>query len=91
MNSDNSIAKSAKCSSASNFGDNYIYLCYKYKIGNHVWDSPLCKLRQCFDSYMSPNITVFSEGSFIRVLCLTRDDYTVLITVQLQKKSCFYD
>ena len=48
LNSDNSIVKtianSAKCSSVSNFGDNYRYLSYKYKIGNHVWDSPLCKL-----------------------------------------------
>ena len=49
LNSNNSIvktiAKSAKCSSVSNFGDNYYrYLIYKYKIGNHVWDSPLCCL-----------------------------------------------
>ena len=56
LNSDNSIVKtianSAKCSSVSNFGDNYRYLSYKYKIGNHVWNSPLCKLLKCFDSYM---------------------------------------
>ena len=44
LNSDNSIVKtianSAKCSSVSNFGDNYRYLSLKYKIGNHAWDSP---------------------------------------------------
>ena len=44
----------------------------------------------CFDSYMSHSITVFPEGSFIRDLCLIRDDYTVLITVQLQKKSWLF-
>ena len=53
LNSDNSvvktIAKSTKCSSVSNFVDNYRYLSYKYKIGNHVWDSPLCKLYKYFD------------------------------------------
>ena len=50
LNSDNSIVKtianSAKCSSVSNFGDNYRYLSYEYNIGNHVWDSPLCKLHK---------------------------------------------
>ena len=52
------IAKSAKCSSVSNFGDNYRYLSYKYKMGNRVWDSPLCKLHKSFASYMSHSITV---------------------------------
>ena len=81
LNSDNSIVKtianSAKCSSVSNFEDNYRYVSYNYKIGNHVWDSPLCKLHKCFDLYMSHTITGFPEGSFIRDLCLIRDDYTV--------------
>ena len=55
LNSDNSIvktiAKSAKCSSVtvSHFGDNYRYFSYKYKIENHVWGSPLCKVHKCFD------------------------------------------
>ena len=53
LNSDNSIVKtianSAKCGSVSNFGNKYRYLSYKYKIENHVWDSPLCKLHKCFD------------------------------------------
>ena len=40
--------------------------------------------------YVSHSITVFPEGSFIRDLCLIRDDYTVLVTVQLQKKSWFF-
>ena len=55
LNSDNpivkTIAKSAKCSSVSKFGDNYRYLSYKYEIGNHVCNSLLCKLHKCFDSY----------------------------------------
>ena len=37
----------------------------------------VCKLHQCLDSYMSHNITVDSESSFIRDLCLIIDDYTV--------------
>ena len=60
-----SIAKSAQCSSVTNFGDNYRYLSYKYTIGNHVWDSPLCKLHKCFDSYIMPHsIIQFSRRFF---------------------------
>ena len=94
MNNDNSIVKtianSAKCSSVSNFGDNYRYLSYKYKIGIHVWDSPLCKLHKCFDSYMSHSITVFPEGSFIRDLCLMRDDYTVCNNCAITKEELVF-
>ena len=94
LNSDNSIVKtianSAKCSSVSNFGDNYRYLSYKYKIGNHVWDSPLCKLLKCFDSYMSHSITVFPEGSFIRDLCLMRDDYSVFNNCAITKEELVF-
>ena len=81
------FANSAKRSSVSNFGDNYRYLSYKYKIRNHVWDSPLCKLHTCFDLYMSHNITVFLhvEGSLIRDLCLMRDDYTVFNNCAITK------
>ena len=86
------IANSAMCSSVSNFGDNYRYLSYKYIIGNPVWDSPLCKLHKCFDSYMSHSITVFPESSIIRDLCLIRDDNTFfLITVQLQNRAVFFN
>ena len=94
LNNDNSIVKtianSAKCSSVSNFGDIYRYLSYNYKIGNHVWDSPLCKLLQCFDSYMSHSITVFPEGSFIRDLCLMRDDYTVFNNCAITKEELVF-
>ena len=89
LNSDNyivkTIAKSAKCSSVSNFGDNY-----RYKIGNHVWDSPLCKLHKCFDSYMSHSIAVFLEGSFISDLCLIRDYYTVFNNCSITKEELFF-
>ena len=43
LNSENqvkTITELAKCSSVSNFEDNYRYLSYKYKIENHAWDSP---------------------------------------------------
>ena len=85
------IAKSTKCSSVSNFGDNYRYLSYKCIIRNHVWDSPLCKLHKCFDSYMSQSIAIFPDGSFIRHLCLIRDDYTSFNTCAITKEElvCF--
>ena len=39
------ISMAVKISSFSNFGDNYRYLSYKYRIGIHViWHLPLCKL-----------------------------------------------
>ena len=84
------IAKSAKYSSVSNFGDNFRYLRYKYKIGNHVWDSPLCKLQKCFDSYMFHSIAIFPEDSFIRDLCLMRDDYTVFNNCAITKEELLY-
>ena len=45
---------------------------HKYKIGNHVCHSLLCKLHKCFDSDMSHSITVIPEASFIRDLRLIR-------------------
>ena len=66
------IALSAKSSSSSNFGDNYRYLSYKFNIGIHVWNLPLCKLYKCFDLYLSHNPAVNPDGTFIRGLCLFR-------------------
>ena len=57
------IALSAKSSSLSDFGDNYRYLSYKYNIGIHVWNLPLCKLYKCFDIYLSHDSTVNPDGS----------------------------
>ena len=71
------IALSAKSSSSSDFGDNYRYLSYKYNIGIHVWNLPLCKLYKCFDIYLSHDSTVNPDGVFIRELCLLRDDYSL--------------
>ena len=71
------IALSAKSSSSSDFGDNYRYLSYKYNIGIHVWNFPLCKLYKCFDIYLSHDSAVNPDGVFIRELCLLRDDYSL--------------
>ena len=60
-------------SSSSDFGDNCRYLSYKYSIGIHVWNLPLCKLYKCFDIYLSHN----PDGVFIREMCLLRDDYSL--------------
>ena len=84
------MTKSDKCSSVSNFGDNYGYLSCNHKIGNHVWDSPLCKLHKCFDSDMSHSITVFPEGSFIRDLCLIRDGHTVFNNCAITKEELVF-
>ena len=63
-------------------------------IGNHVWNSPLCKLHvhKWFDSYMSHSITVFPEFFFIRDVCLIRDDYsyyTVFNNSAITKRTVF--
>ena len=48
-----------------------IYPHYIQNTHAYVWDSPLCKLHKCFDSYMSHSITVFADGSFILyVICV---------------------
>ena len=56
LNSDSyvakTIAKSAKCSSVSNFEDNYTYFSYKYKIGSHVWI-------HCYVNYINVSIHIF--------------------------------
>ena len=76
LNSDNSIvktiAKSAKCRSVLNFEDNYYrYLSYTSKIGNHVWDSPLCKLHNCFDSYKLCLIVLqFFQKVLLYMICV---------------------
>ena len=50
----------------------------------------LRKLHKCFDSYMSHNVTVFLEGSFIRDLCLIKDDYTVFNNCAYIKEELFF-
>ena len=39
---------------------------------------------------MSHSITVFPEGSFIRDLCLMRDDYTVFNNCAITKEELFF-
>ena len=43
-----------------------------------------------FIHIMSHSITVFSEGSFIRDLCLMRDDYTVFNNCAITKEEFFF-
>ena len=74
------IALPAKSSRSSAFGDNYRYLSYKFNIGIHVWNVPLCKLYKCFDIYLSHDSTGNPDGVFIRELTelsLLRDDYSL--------------
>ena len=47
-------------------------------------------LLKCFDSYMSHSITVFPDGSFIRDLCLMRDDYSVFNNCAITKEELFF-
>ncbi len=80
LNSKNSIVKnialSAISSSFSTFGDNYRYLSYKYNIGRNLWMSSLTKLLDRFELYVSKQCVnyVTPDGTFIRELCLIRDD-----------------
>ena len=39
---------------------------------------------------MSHSITVFLDGSFIRNMCLIRDDYTVFNNCAITKKVLFF-
>ena len=43
-------------------------------------------LHKCFDSYMSHSNTLFPGSSFIRDLCLIRDDYTVFNNCAITKE-----
>ena len=56
----------------------HIYLSYKYNIGIHVWNLPLCKLYKCFDLYLSHYHAINPNRAFIRDLCLYIDDYSHL-------------
>ena len=47
-------------------------------------------LLKCFDSYMSHSITVFPDGSFIRDLCLMRDDYSVFNNYAITKEELVF-
>ena len=67
----------ALSSSSSDFGDTYRYLSYKYNIGIHVWNLPLCKLYECFDLYLSHDSAVNPNGVLISELCLLRDGYSL--------------
>ena len=62
------------------------YLSYKYNIGTHVWNLPLCKLYECFDLYLSHNSAANPDGVFIRELCLLRDDYSLIDNNDITKE-----
>ena len=68
----------ANISSSSDFGDNYRYLSFKYRIGIHVWHLPLCKLFKCFDLYLLNHRNTIAHGVFIRDLCLLRENNIVV-------------
>ena len=67
----------AKISSFSNFGSNYRYLGYKYRIVLHVWHLPLCKLQKCFNLFLLNHHKTIANGIFIRNLCLLRKNNIV--------------
>ena len=95
FNSHNLIARNisfaAKISSFSDFGDNYRYLSYKYGIGIHVWDLPLCKLCKCFDLFpLNHHNTIAINGVFIRDLCLLRENNIVVDDQDLTSTKLIY-
>ena len=79
------IAMSARYCSFSGMGDNYRYLSYKYTIGKHIWLSPLHKLLECFDVFVSNLENGSLYGSMIRDLCIQRDnnDYYILTNEEM--------
>ena len=84
------ISLAAKISSFSDFGDNYRYLSYKYKIGIHVWHLPLCKLYKCFDLYLLNHYNAIANGILIRVLCLLRENNIVVDDQDLTRTEFTY-
>ena len=68
----------AKVSMFSDFDDIYRYLCYKYRIGIHIWHLPLCKLYKCFDLYLLNHHNKIANGVFMRDLCLLRENNIVV-------------
>ena len=72
------ISMAAKISSFSDFGDNYRYITYKYRIGILEWHLPLCKLYKCFDLFLLNRHKTIDNGVFIRDLCLLRENNIVV-------------
>ena len=62
-----------KISSYSDFGDNYRYLSYKYRIVLHVWHLPLCRFHKCFDLFLLNHHKTIANIVFIRNLCLLKE------------------
>ena len=94
LNSVNSIVKtianSAKCSSISNFGDNYRYLSYKHKIGNHVWDSSYANYINIL-MHICLIVLQFFQNVLLYVICrLMRDDYTVFNNCAITKEELLF-
>ena len=68
---------SALTTHRSQFGDNYRYICYKYKIPRNSWFLPICNILQYIDDFIVKYVCTSPEGSMIRELCLQRgnDDF----------------
>ena len=78
LNSNNLISKSTSISALtthrSQFGDNYRYICYKYKIPRNLWFLPIGNMLRYIDDFIVKYVCTSPEGFMIRELCLQRDN-----------------
>ena len=81
LNSNNLIIKTTSISAItthrSQFGDNYRYICYKYKIPRYLWFLPIGNILQYVQEFIVNYVCTSPEGAMIRELCLQRniDDF----------------
>ena len=88
LNSNHLIIKSTSISALtthrSQFGDNYRFICYKYKTPRNSYFLPIGNILQYIQYFTvkyvcTLQVSRYSEGSMIRELCLHRDNDDLII------------
>ena len=78
LNGNNLIIKTTAISAItthrSQFGDNYRYICYKYKIPRYLWFLPIGNILQYIQDFIVKYVCTSPEGAMIREQCLQRDN-----------------
>ena len=84
LNSNNFIIKTTSISvittHRSQFGDNYRYICYKYKIPRNLWFLPIGNILQYFQDFIVKYVCTSPKGAMIRELCLQRDNDVLILS-----------
>ena len=84
LNSNNLIIKTTSISAItthrSQFGDNYRYICYKYKIPRNLWFLQIGNILQYIQDFILKYVCTSPEGAMIRELCLQRDNDDLILS-----------